>query len=91
VKAPRDASVRVTCRGTGCPAAKRSKGGGRAKRLRRFERSYRGGTRLEIRVTQAGLIGSYVKLRFRSHGRAPVRSDTCLWPGERAPRACPAG
>jgi hypothetical protein len=32
-----------------------------------------------------------VKLRIRSRHREPVRTDSCLWPGESKPRACPAG
>ena len=90
VKAPRGATVRVTCKGASCPAAKRIGGTGGAKRLRRFERSYRAGAKLVVRVTQPGLIGAYVKVKIRSDRRAPVRTDSCLWPGEPAPNACPA-
>ena len=91
VKAPRGATVRVTCKGTRCPGAKQAKGAGTTKRLRRFERSYRGGTRLEVRITKRELVGTHVKLRIRSRHRDPVRSDSCLWPDESKPRACPAG
>jgi glucose/arabinose dehydrogenase len=91
VKAPRGAAVRVSCKGEGCPKAKRLEGTGAAKRVRRFERRFRGGTKLEVRVTEPDVIGAYVKLKIRSRHRGPVRSDACLWPGESKPRACPAG
>jgi PKD repeat protein len=89
VKAPSGATLRVTCTGDGCPRAKEAKGTGTAERLHRFERGYRPGTKLKVRVTQPGLIGAFVKLRIRAHRRDPVRTDSCLWPGESKPRACP--
>jgi hypothetical protein len=91
VKAPRGATVHVTCKGPRCPGARTTKGARTAKRLRRFERSYRGGTRLEVRITKPDLVGADVKLRIRARHRDPVRSDACLWPGESKPRGCPAG
>ena len=90
VKAPRGATVRVRCKGEECPRAKKAEGAGTAKRMRRFERSYRGGAKLVVRVTEDGLIGAHVKVRIRSRHREPVRTDSCLWPGESGPRACPA-
>jgi PKD repeat protein len=90
VKAPRGATVRVSCKGEGCPPAKQAEGAGAARRMRRFERSFRGGTKLVVRVTEDGLIGTYVKVRIRSRHREPARTDSCLWPGESAPRACSA-
>jgi PKD repeat protein len=91
VKAPRGATIRVRCKGEECPRSKQAKGAGAAKRLHRFERSYRGGTKLVVRVTEPDRIGDYVKVKIRAGLRDPVRTDSCLWPGESGPRACPAG
>ena len=91
VKAPRGTTVRVSCTGTSCPAVKTFEGTGTAKRLRRFERRFRAGTKLVVRVTQPGLVGAHVKVKIRSDRRAPARTESCLWPGRRKPRGCPAG
>ena len=58
--------------------------------LRSLRRTYRPKATIEIRVTQAGKIGKYTRVRTR-RGKAPVRLDRCLMPGKTKPVRCPAG
>ena len=94
VRVPDGAQVRIRCHGRGCPrpAAKRT-GGARIARtlhVRRFaHRVLRPGAVLQIRVTQAGTIGKYTRLRIR-RGRPPSRIDRCLVPGGSDPCAVPS-
>jgi len=60
---------------------------GRERRLRSFERAFRAGVRIEVRVTKTRRIGTYVRFTIRK-GKAPRRDQRCLRPGERAPRSC---
>ena len=87
VKAPEGARVRVACRGRGCASRTASRGAGRVRRLHSFERAYRAGVRIEVRVTKSQRIGTFVRFTIRK-GKAPRRNQSCLWPGERAPRSC---
>lgn len=87
VKAPKGARVRVQCRGKDCPGRRSVLGVGRERRLRSFERAFRAGVRIEVRVTKTRRIGTYVRFTIRK-GKAPRRDQRCLWPGERAPRSC---
>ena len=87
VNAPKGARVRVACRGRGCPSRSAVDGAGRERRLHRFERKYRAGVKLVVRVTKPGRIGTYVLFTIRK-GKAPRRDQRCLWPGEKAPRSC---
>jgi hypothetical protein len=98
VLAPIGARVTLTCRGPHCPtkyvdlvaASKSSKG--RAGMVlivfRRFERSLRAGTIVEIRISKYGQIGKYTRLVVR-HGKLPIRVDSCLGSGGFKPIACP--
>ena len=57
--------------------------------MRRFaHRVLRPGAVLQIRVTKAGTIGKYTRLRIR-RGRPPNRIDRCLVPGGKRPVHCP--
>jgi hypothetical protein len=58
-------------------------------RVRELQRRYRPGAVLELRVTQTGHIGKYVRVRTRA-GKAPTRIDRCLYPRQRQPVRCPA-
>jgi hypothetical protein len=87
IKAPFGARVRAVCRGTGCPSRTAVRSAGRLRRLHSFERVYRAGVRIEVRVTKSQRIGTYVRFTIRK-GKAPRRDQLCLWPGERAPRSC---
>jgi hypothetical protein len=90
IRAPRGVRVGLRCRGTsrGCTFKRRAIAV-RLVHARSLQRRFRPGAIMEIRVTQSGHIGKYVKLRIRS-GRAPVRIDRCLSPGKRRPVRCPA-
>ena len=94
VRAPRGATLSAGCRGRRCPPrVKRARltvaGGGPGLRLRRFERAYGHGARVELRIVQGQEIRKFVSLRV---GRAqpPVRNDLCVQAGGK-PFACPAG
>jgi hypothetical protein len=88
VSAPRGARITLECRRRGCGFRRRARTV-RIVRLRSLERAFRAGVRLEIRVTQPGVIGKYTRLVIRA-GRPPARRDRCLMPGSRRPVRCPA-
>ena len=87
VRAPRSARVRATCVGRGCdkiaPAVLAP-----PVRVRAFERFFRAGTVLQIRVTQGATIGKYTSFRILAR-HAPRRLDRCLVPLRWAPAPCP--
>jgi hypothetical protein len=89
VRAPRGARITARC-ANGCkvkPFVGRA-AGRRAKHVARFERSFRAGVRLVIRVSSSRRIGKYTRITIR-RGRKPARVDRCLVPGTRAPQKCP--
>lgn len=91
VRAPMCSLVTVTCRGRGCPARRASSYVGRTRlRLRRFERSYRAGALITIRVSKGNFIGKYTEFRIRKRA-APRRDDSCLRPGQSKRSRCPRG
>jgi hypothetical protein len=94
IAVPAGSTVRVTCRGTGCPKALR--GAGWTKRrasgtvaLTRLVAGahLRHGARLTFAVTRAGSIGAVRTLTIRAR-KAPLMAASCLAPGAAAPRAC---
>jgi len=87
VDAPRDARVRIRCRGPGCPKPKAA--ASKVRRFRRFERRLGAGAVLEVFVTKRGTIGKYTRFTVR-RGRPPARRDLCLFPGKKRPRKCPS-
>jgi hypothetical protein len=99
VQTPVGATVNVSCRGHGCPARSQNvvATSGRSKStkgmvviaLRRFERTLRAGTVLEIRVSKSGKIGKYTRFAVR-RGKLPARVDTCLSPAGVKPIVCPS-
>jgi hypothetical protein len=100
VQAPVGATVTVTCRGRGCPAAahdevatstrtKNRTGGVVLIVFRRFDRALRAGASLQIRVSEPGQIGKYTRFSIRD-ARLPERVDACLSPTGTAPIVCPA-
>jgi hypothetical protein len=88
VRAPRGVRIRIECRGKGCAYRRRAMTS-RLVRVRSLQGRYRPGAILVIRVTKPGQIGKYVRLHVRK-GRAPMRIDRCLLPGERRAVRCPA-
>jgi hypothetical protein len=57
--------------------------------IRSLERTYKPGTKIRVRLTQAGLIGKYVSITTRRN-RRPLRVDACLRPGQAKPVSCRA-
>jgi hypothetical protein len=99
VQAPVGARVGVACRGPACPTksqrltATASSGKPKAGMIvisfRRFQRSLRVGTVLEIRISKPGEIGKYTRFTVR-RAKLPVRVDTCLAEAGIKPIACPS-
>lgn len=92
VKAPQGTAILVRCRRRGCRrhSVQLGRGIGRAVRFRRFERSFRAGTILEVFVSQSNTIGRVTRFQIR-RGRPPKRKDLCLRPGQRRGSQCPDG
>jgi hypothetical protein len=89
VKAPRGVSIRVTCRGGSCPAARMVKTTKRRiTELSTFERALKAGTRVTITVAKSGYASKVTVLQIR-RGVAPLRSDGCLYPGHKQVQRCP--
>ena len=76
VRAPKRASITVTCKGSGCPRKKYTTKQ-RSVRVRVFERNLPAKTRLEVRVRRAGYYGKSTLFIIR-RGKAPYRLDRCL-------------
>jgi len=92
ITAPRGAHLRVRCRGRGCGRKRHilvvAKSKGKTMRVRSIERHLFPGARLEVYVTQPGLIGKYTRFFVARRG-APHRRDRCVQPGAVAPSVCP--
>ena len=91
VRAPVCSLVQVGCRGRGCPARRASSYVGRKPlRLRRFQRAYRAGAVITVRVSKGRSIGKFTRFTIRK-GAAPRRQDLCLRPGASVGSRCPRG
>ena len=93
VRAPAGATISVNCKGSGCGRSsqrRRTRSSRVNRRLRRFERTLRAGTVLEIRVYKPGMIGKYTRFTVR-RAKLPGRSDRCLSLNHRRARSCPGG
>jgi hypothetical protein len=89
VRGPRGTTVRLRCKGRGCPLrSRRLRMRSRRLRIRALERRWRAGTVLEVTVTRRGFIGKFSRFRFRA-GNVPRRQDHCIAPGARKPTRCP--
>jgi hypothetical protein len=99
IRAPYGATVKVRCRGRGCPFHRSSKTlalAGKAKTpsktisIKRLEhRMLRGGASIKVLVTRQGEIGKYTRFLIR-RGKPPRRTDLCLTPGSTEPVECPS-
>ena len=99
VLAPIGSTVTVSCHGRGCPPkaenvlatskASKSKAGTVLIAFRRFQRSLRAGTILQIKVSAPGQIGKYTRFSVR-HGKLPTRVDMCLSSTGLKPIVCPS-
>lgn len=99
VAAPDGATVRVRCRGRGCPLRRQSRkasvdfdvtqNGLKVIRFRRLEhRLLRRGVVMKVFVTRPGGVGKYVRFKMRRK-RPPLRSDRCAVSGTTVPVTCP--
>ena len=90
VRAPEYAIITVLCRRGGCDrdVEARGRGADRAVRFRRFERSLRAGTVVEVRAEHPHAIGKFTSFRIMRR-RAPRRVDQCLGFGDDRGSACP--
>jgi PKD repeat protein len=91
VRAQRGARILGRCRGPGCSRIRtvvRASSFARVTRLRRLERTYRPGARIEIFITMPNRIGKYVRFELRGSS-APTRRDMCVRPGTTRPVRCP--
>jgi hypothetical protein len=86
VRAPRDVRISVDCTGKDCPARHFESPAGKH-RLRKFERGFKAGTRLEIRVSKPGYVGKFTSIVIRRHAE-PKRLDRCMAPGVDRPSPC---
>ena len=97
VQAPVGARVTVTCRGRGCTMKPQSRVAITSARnrhaslvvltFRRFERSFRAGVTLEVRIFASGKIGKYTLFAIHHHA-LPTRVDSCLSALNPKPIAC---
>jgi hypothetical protein len=93
VKAPKAATLTVTCSGSSsCPAKRWSPKTRKRQntRMAPFERNLRSGTQITVTVTRAGYVGKRTVFKIR-RGKAPLRSDSCLSPATGKVQKCPAG
>ncbi len=97
VQAPVGARATVTCRGRGCRMKPQSRVATTSAHnrhansvvlaFRRFERSFRAGVTLEVRVSAPGEIGKYTLFAIHRHA-LPTRIDSCLSALDPKPIAC---
>jgi hypothetical protein len=97
VQAPIGSRVTVTCRGRGCRTKPQSRIASASKHTRHansallafasFEREFRAGVTLEVRVGAAGEIGKYTLFAIHRHS-LPTRVDSCLAALDPQPIAC---
>jgi PKD repeat protein len=91
VIAPPGALVVARCRGAGCPkraVRQRVASTGRL-RLSRLERRLGAGATIVVSVAQPGYATRRIVLTLR-RGSAPLRSQSCVYPGQKEPGPCSA-
>ena len=88
VRAPASVTIFVRCFRRGCRRRSATAGRGSPVRFRRFERTLRAGTVIEVFVGRGDAIGKYTRFRIR-RGRRPARLDLCLRPGATSGTDCP--
>lgn len=99
VQAPFGSTLKVSCRGRGCPFRRSTKtlastgstkSPAKTVTIRRLQRRLLyGGASVKVLVSRPGEIGKYTRFRIR-RGKPPQRSDSCLRPGSTAPVQCPS-
>ena len=86
-------TVRLTCRGRGCPLRRKTirvtKDRKQLALIRRFKGAkLRRGAVVQLRVTRPETVGRFARWKMRSP-KLPKRRDACLPPGATRPRPCP--
>jgi hypothetical protein len=76
VRAPRAATVRVRCRGGGCPKRVRSRKG--TGRIRELQCRLRAGAVIDVAITQPGRYGKHTRFVIRKR-KSPRRIDRCTF------------
>jgi len=89
VRAPAGATAALRCRGADCPARTERRAVSGVTRFRRFQRTFRAGTVLELRISKPGAPGKYTRFEVL-RGREPARRDRCMMPDTSAPAPCPS-
>ncbi len=99
VQAPFGSTLKVSCRGRGCPFRRSTKtlastgstkSPAKTVMIRRLQqRLLYGGASVKVLVSRPGEIGKYTRFKIR-RGKPPQRSDSCLRPGSTAPVQCPS-
>ena len=87
VRTPKGTRIRIRCTGRGCPY-KRKAVAAKLIGVRSLQRTYRASAQIEFLVTEPQKIGKYTRIRMR-RGKAPLRLDRCVMPGETKPVRCP--
>ena len=89
VRAPAGATARLRCRGSDCPARWERRAVSGVTRFRRFQRRFRAGTVLELRISKPGAPGKYTRIEVL-RGREPARADSCMAPDATSATPCPS-
>jgi PKD repeat protein len=89
IRTTRGSTVKVRCKGKGCPRKTAVSTRARAAlvRVRWLERRLPAGTRLYVAITRPGFIGRYERILLRRK-KEPLRRTLCLYPGVSKPGKC---
>jgi PKD repeat protein len=95
VTAPDGARAELRCSGRGCPLKRqrqtaRTRGGKATAvvRFKRMERYLPAGTKIQVLVTNNGVVGKFTSFTIRRL-TLPARTDRCVMPGSTRPVKCP--
>ena len=91
VKVPSKTTVKVTCKGGGCPrgtVTKRTRKKGGKLRFDGLKGSVRAGAKITVLTSRAGHLSAYDTYLVRGGYRAPLLRERCRRPGSKASRSC---
>jgi hypothetical protein len=92
VKVPSKTTVKVSCKGRGCPRGalkRRSKKKAATLRFDGLRGSVRAGAKIVVLTSRPGHISAYDTYIVRGDYRGPVLRERCRRPGARAAQRCP--
>ncbi|MBA3262975.1 MAG: PKD domain-containing protein [Thermoleophilaceae bacterium] len=93
VRVPSKTTVRVQCKGRGCPRGKfvkRSRKKAAALRFTKFKGSLRQGATITVISSRSDSIAEYFTYKVRGNERSPLKIKRCKTPGAKKLRACPS-